>query len=390
MLDERQLINRFLADNPELEELSAVLAEFNIFRVLKIEDHEIRHSNTLAWLLDPEESHGFGDHVLKRVLSNILLTAANPLENISAADIELWNLSDIEVRREWMHIDLAVIDRGNRFVLLLENKVYAKESRGQLKRYRQAVEKEFPGYKVIPVFLTLDACEAEEEGFVPYGYPQLLGVIERIYDFRKTQLSSSVSTFVEHYLTVLRGLTMSDSNLAKLCQTVYRKHREAIDLIVKHGMSTPYQEVAEKVLRKMDKFQILDVGSTWVWFIPNSWEKYIPTDGTSWDFDNTEKKYGIMCWMIFHDKKLRLVLEVGGMKDSNRRIRYVRALIAAGFKLRKAALEPDATYSRFISLTDTVQDPSDPEEIEEAVEKLLGKVDSDFERAAKAFAGCAK
>lgn len=390
MSEERQLINRFLADNPELEELSAKLSEFNIFRVLKIEDHEIRHSNTLAWLLDPEESHGFGDHVLKRLLSNILLTAANPPENISAADIELQNLSDIEVRREWMHLDIAVIDRGNHFVLLLENKVYAKESRGQLRRYRQAVEKEFPGYKVIPVFLTLDGCEAEEEEFVAYGYPQLLGVIERIYYFRKTQLSASVSTFVEHYLTILRGLTMSDSDLVKLCQTVYRKHREAIDLILKHGMSTQFQEVAEKVLRKTGKFKILDVGSTWVWFIPNSWERYLPTDGTSWDFDNTETKYGVMCWMILTDKKIRLVFEVGGMKDSDRRIKYIKALMAAGFKLRKAALEPDATYSRFVSLTNTVQDPSDPEEIEEAVEKLLGKVDSDFERAAKAFAGCGK
>ena len=56
-------LDRFLADNTELEELSAKLSEFNVFRALKIEHLEIRHSNVLAWLLDPGESHGLSDIV---------------------------------------------------------------------------------------------------------------------------------------------------------------------------------------------------------------------------------------------------------------------------------------------------------------------------------------
>jgi hypothetical protein len=54
-------IDKFLADNPELEDLSAILSTFNVFRALKIEQVEIRHSNVLAWLLDPEETHGLSD-----------------------------------------------------------------------------------------------------------------------------------------------------------------------------------------------------------------------------------------------------------------------------------------------------------------------------------------
>lgn len=54
-------IDRFLADNPEFEKLSAGLSQFNVFRALKIEKLEIRHSNVLAWLLDPDESHGLSD-----------------------------------------------------------------------------------------------------------------------------------------------------------------------------------------------------------------------------------------------------------------------------------------------------------------------------------------
>ena len=51
-------LDKFLADNDELEQLSAELATFNVFRVLKIEDAEIRHSNTLGWLLDPRIVQG--------------------------------------------------------------------------------------------------------------------------------------------------------------------------------------------------------------------------------------------------------------------------------------------------------------------------------------------
>ena len=384
----KNYLNQFLADNPELEELSAKLAEFNIFRVLQIEDMEIRHSNTLAWLLDPEESHGFGDIVLRRVMSNILLNLDKAPELISAASVELMNLSDIEVRREWMHVDVVVIDRVNKFVLLIENKVNSRESQGQLKRYQAMVAKEFPGFVIIPVYLTLEGDDSDDGGFIPYSHQQLLTVLERIYALRKGQLNTSVATFVEHYLIILRRLTMKDTALIELCQTIYRKHRQAIDLIVEHGKSTPFQEVAEKVLSKSGKFLVLDVGPTWAWFIPHAWAKILPGNGTSWGFENTDKKYEIMCWIVFRDNKMRLAFEVGRMKDANLRIKCVKELAKAGFKLRKAATDPDATYSRFVSVSDTVNDATDSEELEEIIKKLLGKVDGDFDRATTTLNKC--
>ena len=34
--------------------------EFNTFDVLRYAEYEIRHSNVLAWLLDPGQTHGIG------------------------------------------------------------------------------------------------------------------------------------------------------------------------------------------------------------------------------------------------------------------------------------------------------------------------------------------
>jgi len=71
--DQFRVLDKFLVDNRELEELSAKLSIFNLFKVLRVEQTEIRHSNVLAWLLDARESHGLRDSFLRRFLSTILL-----------------------------------------------------------------------------------------------------------------------------------------------------------------------------------------------------------------------------------------------------------------------------------------------------------------------------
>ena len=38
---------------------------FNPFDVLRYSDYEIRHSNVLAWLLQPNETHRIGDAFLR-------------------------------------------------------------------------------------------------------------------------------------------------------------------------------------------------------------------------------------------------------------------------------------------------------------------------------------
>jgi PD-(D/E)XK nuclease superfamily len=54
-------LRTLVVDCPELRELERRLGPFNIFDVLKSAHNEIRHSNVLAWLLDPKGSHGMRD-----------------------------------------------------------------------------------------------------------------------------------------------------------------------------------------------------------------------------------------------------------------------------------------------------------------------------------------
>jgi hypothetical protein len=67
-------LTRFVMNCPELSALEALLSRFNIFRILRAAHHEIRHSNMLAWLLTPDESHGLRDRFFRRLLVGCRMT----------------------------------------------------------------------------------------------------------------------------------------------------------------------------------------------------------------------------------------------------------------------------------------------------------------------------
>ena len=67
----------------------------NIFRALKNAAYEIRHSNFLAWILDPDETHNQGSLFLKLLLDDLGYTDFGSLTNIS-------------IKREWKNIDILI------------------------------------------------------------------------------------------------------------------------------------------------------------------------------------------------------------------------------------------------------------------------------------------
>src|SRR4051812_24401029 len=95
-------LNRFVSDlegDGDLERLEDNLREFNLFVALGAVSAELRHSSFLAWLLDPNENHGFGDIIVKRILQRSIINAGTA--TITPIGIDLMDLSDLEVRREW-------------------------------------------------------------------------------------------------------------------------------------------------------------------------------------------------------------------------------------------------------------------------------------------------
>ena len=94
-----------------------MLRDFNVFRALRIDQFEVRHSNMLGWLLDPHETHGFGSAFLEKFLPVLL----------NADKIPKDELLSFVVRREEGYKDIVLRSRENQIVIVIENKWNAAE-----------------------------------------------------------------------------------------------------------------------------------------------------------------------------------------------------------------------------------------------------------------------
>lgn len=225
-------LERFVVENDDLLELEATIGRFNIFDALRIERAEIRHSNFLAWLLTPSESHGQGDLFLKAVLMDVLRLAPPSKRPLSPVALDGEELHDVGVRREYRNIDLMVICGHPRFVVVVENKVESGERPEQLKKYEDTARKDLPGEPSMFIFLSPDGRPASRDNWVAYSYGDLHRVLTRVQRTAGGSLGGDVDVFLQHYLQMIGSRMMDDPKLDELCARIYANHRRAIDLIV--------------------------------------------------------------------------------------------------------------------------------------------------------------
>ncbi len=123
--EKKQALLALLQDSESFEKLRKWTSRFNIFDVLKISRTEIRHSNVLAWLLDPNENHSLGGKFLYGVLAKLSgVSGTNPdlfLRLLSS------DLSSFVVFREWNHIDLLLTSQELKVAIAIENKIGSQE-----------------------------------------------------------------------------------------------------------------------------------------------------------------------------------------------------------------------------------------------------------------------
>ncbi len=136
--------------------------KYNIFSVLHKDNDERRlHSRFISSLLAPDSSHGKNN-----VFLNFFFSIVN---------IEKDNFDTVEVYpKEWnkkenSNIDILVINRKNRYAIIVENKIYAGDSNnndgGQLERYYKHVRdiEKIPKKNITTFYLTLDGHEPSDE-----------------------------------------------------------------------------------------------------------------------------------------------------------------------------------------------------------------------------------
>jgi hypothetical protein len=220
-----------LIKDPTLERLDLTLSKPNLFEILRISHAEIRHSNFLAWMLDPQQSHNLTDTFLKWFLKDVF--SDQRVTWINEFRVDSLVTSDLIIHREYRSIDLLLETPD--FVVIIENKMWSKEHSNQLNRYKTIVEKEFPTKNHAFVFLTPYAESPEQDEdkdtYVTFDYESIVRILDIILETYGHSISEKVRTYINDYISVVRRYIMQDDEAITIAREIYKNHKVALDFI---------------------------------------------------------------------------------------------------------------------------------------------------------------
>ncbi len=240
-------VNRFICD----ENYLALVESTREHRLLFITDlSETRVSALLAWLLRPNEGHGLGDHAFRQLLKNAWLAV-----NSGDWDGPTWNklglkgwepmalatksFSDLCIETEYSFgkakkdgkggrpVDLFLVSRSNKLVVLVENKFGTGAHSGQLKAYREQADASFDGYTKLLIYLDPNAEHRPDDGeyWVTLRYEWL---IELIATQEGAGLLSSRALDALSQLRVYLETTDGDSKYDERIGSLVNDHAEVL------------------------------------------------------------------------------------------------------------------------------------------------------------------
>ena len=235
MKDENS-INRFLEDIDCMAPLLERTEKLNIFDVLGISRTEIRHSNMLAWLMDPNERHGLGDEVLRGMMDYSSVFSIQDYRSFS-------------IRREWNFIDLMAVSETEKAILCVENKIDTGEHDDQLTRYKKLVDDTWPDYRRVFVYLTPTGKTSSDPGhWIAMGYEVILKIIDAALAGKL--LSPEADLLIRNYADTIRRYVIRDDSIRKTCEDIYWKHQDALELIWSKGSGTGERKAVEEIFLK--------------------------------------------------------------------------------------------------------------------------------------------
>ncbi len=219
-----------LIRDPEFVKIGLEQNKPNIFRALKLQRNEIRHSNFLAYLLDPAETHGLGDQFLRSFVADVFEATNQGRDYFSAEEVDL---RDVEIRREWRNFDLTITLPED--VIIIENKVYAQEGKGQLEKYVKIAKEEFEARKIHFVFLTRAGISPSDDlvatQYFSYSYSFVVQRMQELLDRLRGTHNPKIVSYLDDYVVMMKEDVLMDTKQNELAHRIYARHKEALDFI---------------------------------------------------------------------------------------------------------------------------------------------------------------
>lgn len=220
-MPENKLIN--LLNNPSFQKLNIALSpgqDFNIFEVLGNAQYEIRHSNLLAWLMNPKENHTLDDIFLKEFWKIIKPDSKFCLDPHS-----------LKIQREFENIDIVIHCPATHTVVAIENKVWSPEGSNQLRSYRQKLSRLYSTntYQTILIFLTPmgDYHTNDNDHWQQISYTQIYQIIKDLLNKHKFT-NPNIPDFLQMYLRTLDKYVLGAENHEETLSRLTDQYKEIL------------------------------------------------------------------------------------------------------------------------------------------------------------------
>lgn len=388
---------------------------FNVFDVLRYSDYEIRHSNVLAWLLTPDETHGAGDAFVKAFVQH--LKSKQNSGKLDGLDLKSGlGPQAVRVERELDNVDVTVFfERTPRLALAIENKPsawmpdHAKQVRGYEKKLRKKYKKK---YCIQSVLLTAsdEGKPAAHTDYLHVSWREVRALVQQLLNCDGIQ-SGRVRDFVREYLEIVERNILGLGPSTDCFGELVKRHRSALEGLLAGGVKgipsdqeeavnrllaefrhRPRQlrdEVRELLRRKKFETQAQGARETtyWVSFWDTSWEETAAALGIE------EQGW----WFEFTRQGVTVKLGGGRVSDGKRRIvdgimRLLDEIPVEGTDRSRFPLEFDGGYPYFyrcdlVPETDFVgHSPKEVSELTRArVKSFLDSDSSDYRKIERYF-----
>ena len=400
-----------LENNTTFQQLNQQVNSFNTLKILKLENHEIRHSNILSWLLNPKENHGLRDYFLCKMMEHLILIDENShnQQYETIGRILNYSLMDSHVYREVKtdnnrFIDLLVVNHSLKTIVLIENKFYSSESENQLDDYLNFIQHTFDGFTIIPIYLTLDGENPSNPGYFILTYEKIESILQTILMLFQDQLSQNVYTFIEEYDQILKEKFYPNQNQILLAIDIYRnykptiqalfeetsmlhkplhfqsgyefefmmKYKDTIQYISKHGQNILSYSFEQFIHQQFVEGVLYRAHPTLPNLLPPEWEnisQILMREPNYW------LGKGLVVWFEqTNDRRLRLIAEIGPM-EYKERLSLLEKLEKVGLSFKENSKLEKARYTRFFSQRIDVNKWDNMAELTQAMIDLYNSAD---------------
>lgn len=232
---------------------------FNIFKVLKQEDQEIRHSAFLSWLFNTSASHGLGtafaDKFFKRCFGEDCKIDCSKIQSVKT-EVRIAGDKQKDIGDDKKRIDILIL--GDDYTCTIENKYGSGEHGGQCKSYREFIEGEYPDRKNYFAYLDIYMPVDYEENRKRYANFDFISYkdVKEILENTIGKTDGIEAQFILHYIRLLsEKYEPLGAEYEEVCRSIARNDIQTIIGCDESKLTEPERIFASIVKKYHDKLK---------------------------------------------------------------------------------------------------------------------------------------